>query len=925
MLLLLAVLACNGSNNTPPPAPVEAPAPPTPTPDVLFTRGLYEKVLEEAQKSIIGKPEDAAAWELLELSALRAGKASEQVDKLAVDQALGGQTVRHHLLRGSLALAAKRPNDALSSAAALLPVSEGDGAWLVAAAVGQGASAPAGLSPAVTTLLALQADAKLAWDPSVDSLSGWHVALLRGTLKLQRGDKAGALAEATAAEAGGATAREAVLALRLAASTPEDGWNATVAAVKSAMASDPAGAAILLDKGLDNAVNTWQEKAAIDLAAEVRKAATEAKNSYGDAMGALAASRVHLYAGEPLTALDDANVAVAQPALKEAASWQLVFVHAALGESLEVEKLAAALPEARRPAALDLVKAMRGNAVSLPSAGLSGNEAALQALLGAGWQTDPRPARTAALTAPAPQLRIWAELSLNRQKLSLQDSPAAKAEAGVRSFLSGNNVSSIEANDHPEATAWKQLLGKEAATGTSGGVSAWPRARAALAAGDLPTAVREYGTLAIAVPAWRSGPWEPLLALEGPLPEELEVENSLLSGASDPLPMATLMHGWQHRVSLYRSLWLDGVSPVPNVTNDTVRRTVWDAVAAHRAAQVAWIAGKGPAPTTTAAALATAENKAGLVNFQPPGLTSLRNNLSRAALLSLRQLPTGVEVLVLTEEGGRVVNLPNRFAEDVEKLLQGLPTGQAAATGNRIRSTLLDPLMPDLLLGLGRYLIVGNGVVGALPVADLPEQEDAQRYLMEIRSVGNYATFDQVIPSNDVRGEAIGDMLAIVGSPQEADILRRAFMKAKVYTAAEATLANWREHAPKAAYIHLGQLPTTPDGGIRLSDGVLSLAEIGATNLEARVAFVEADGGRAALDRAQVLRKAGVPDVMAMGWTSDRKLHNVTLGYWWELVSGRSSAGRALSEARPRALKEADASARQQPQIWGGYFLVGRF
>ncbi|HND31279.1 MAG TPA: hypothetical protein PLA94_14850, partial [Myxococcota bacterium] len=813
MLLLLAVLACNGSNNTPPPAPVEAPAPPKPTPDVLFARGLYEKVLEEAQKSIIEKPEDGMAWDLLELSAIRAGKASEQVDKLAVDQALGGQTVRHHLLRGTLALAAKRPSDALSSATALLPTSEGDGAWLVAAAVRQGAPAPAGLSPAVTSLLALQADSKLAWDASVDSLPGWHVALLRGTLKLQRGDKAGALAEATAAEAGGATAREAVLALRLGASTPDEGWNATVAAVKATTASDPAGAAILLDKGLDSAVNTWQEKAAVDLAAEVRKAATDAKSTYGDAMGALVVSRVHLYMGELLTALDDANIAVAQPALKESASWQLVFVHAALGESLEVEKLISSLPEARRPAAQDLVKAMRGGSVSLPSPGLEGNEAALQALLGAGWQADPRPARTAALAAPAPQLRLWAELSLDRKKLSFQDSPAAKAEAGVRSFLAGGSVSSIETNDHPEAAAWKHLLGKEPATGTSGGVSAWPRARAALAAGDLPTAVREYGTLAISVPAWRCGPWEPLLALEGPLPEELQVENGLLSGASDPLPMATLMHGWQHRVSMYRSLWKDGVSPVPNATNDTVRRTVWDAAASHRAAQIAWIAGKGPAPATTAAALATAENKAGLVNFQPPGLTSLRNNLSRAALLSLRQLPSGVEVLVLTEEGGRVVNMPGRFAEDVEKLLQTLPSGQAASTGNRIRSTLLDPLMPDLLLGLGRYLIVGTGALGALPVADLPEQEDAQRYLMEIRSVGNYATFDQVIPSNDVPGDSNGEMLAIVGSPQEADVLRRAFMKAKVYTATEATLANWRENAPKATYLHLGQLPTTPDGG----------------------------------------------------------------------------------------------------------------
>ena len=44
-----------------------------------------------------------------------------------------------------------------------------------------------------------------------------------------------------------------------------------------------------------------------------------------------------------------------------------------------------------------------------------------------------------------------------------------------------------------------------------------------------------------------------------------------------------------------------------------------------------------------------------------------------------------------------------------------------------------------------------------------------------------------------------------------------------------------------------------------------------------------------------------------------------------ELQLGQGLAGRAMSEARPRALKEEEDSIRIHPEVWGGYYAMGRF
>jgi hypothetical protein len=367
------------------------------------------------------------------------------------------------------------------------------------------------------------------------------------------------------------------------------------------------------------------------------------------------------------------------------------------------------------------------------------------------------------------------------------------------------------------------------------------------------------------------------------------------------------------------------VSPVPTTALVDKRRAVWDAVAAHRAASIAWIAGKGPAPTDSAKTLAAAEGDAGFVTFQPPTLSAIRAVLPKSALLSFRPVNNGVEVLALTEAGSKVLTLPGHFQDEVSGLINALPSGDAKDVGDKVRSELLDPLLSELLLGLGRYLVVGEGPVDALPVAALPEQQDGQRYLMEIRSVGHYTTLDQLIPSNDIPGEFSSDILAFCTTQAEVDEFHRLFPNGVVLRDKDATVAAWREKASKAHFIHIGAFPASADGGYKLADGVLSLAEIGATPLSATAAFVWGDGGPSAVLRSAVLRKAGVAEVLGQGWGNSDKFNGHFLEYWWELESGKTPAGRSLSDARPRALQEEDAEVRRQPQVWGGYFVMGRF
>ncbi len=941
MYALLLILACDSSEPAPPPPPppvVEAPAAPKLDGSALFRQGKYAEAAEALQKELAAGGQDAATqavlWERLELAALRSGKAGEVLDRLAADAALQ-QAAPFGLVKGSLALAAGRPADAIAVATGLRGSDPGDAAWLVVSAVAAGGAAPEVLPAEEAALIGWLQSPKAVLDPAAAGMEGWRLALWRGQQRLMRGDRAGALEEAGRAELGGGRAKQEAALLRVhALSSAEEVWYA-LEGLKTASGEDAVGAAEVLSVGADRVVGNWKGTELLALVGDLRKAAETDKNPDAAARFGVVQAKVLLRTGHPLQAKDALAAALEMEGMKASASWTQALISGALGDAAGVEAAAAQLAEPKKTAALDLARAMHGERMSLPSAGLlvpgMRGDAAFQALIGAGWMADPRPARQAALQIATQDneadLKIWAELALDRRRLPLTDTPAAQAEGAARAFLSGGSPGAFPADAHPDAAAWQALVKREAVT-TGAGVAAWSRARAALSAGDLVTAVREYGTVSIAVPWWRTGPWEPLLGLEGPTPEEMSlVEAGLLKGASDPLPMAVLLHGWSHRVNSARQTWSAGASPLPAGTMALKREAVWDAQAAHRAATVAWIAGKGAAPVGTWTALGVAEEQAGLTNFQTPSVASLRSGLTKGAMISMRPLPEGkgdgMEVLLLTENKSAIFNVPGRTVADLTQLLSQLPTSPGAALGNRVREQLIDPHM-DVLLGIGRYFVVGTGAMGALPLSAMPEQQDAQRYLMEIRSVGHYNTFEQLIPGNDPPKNYSLDVLAFCSSPAEADAIRRVFPNGSIYLPEQATLALWREKAPQARFIHIGRLPEAATG-LKLTDGILTFGEIASTPYAASAAYLWSNGAVAALTRGMLLKRAGIHEVLVQGWGKTPSYDEHFLGYWWELQLGQGLAGRAMSEARPRALKEEDDAVRTHPEIWGGYYAMGRF
>src|SRR5688572_11398377 len=109
-LSLLLMFACGGDaepvKQAAPPvaaAPADAKSP-LDRARVQLRKGKADEAFTSGEAVLVAHPEDDAAWDFVELAAIRAGKAGELVDRLSADQALGGRTDRHQALRGVLAL-----------------------------------------------------------------------------------------------------------------------------------------------------------------------------------------------------------------------------------------------------------------------------------------------------------------------------------------------------------------------------------------------------------------------------------------------------------------------------------------------------------------------------------------------------------------------------------------------------------------------------------------------------------------------------------------------------------------------------------------------------------------------------------------------------------------------------------------------------
>lgn len=896
----------------------------------LLAAGKATEAMKAAEKIIADHPEQDEAWELVEIAAIRGGAAGELVDRLSADKAIGGRVERHQLLRGVLAIEANRLGDALIAARALQTVAPGDAAALVALAVRKGAPAPEGADATTAALLKWQADPAAPVDAAVESLTGWRIALVRGTVKLERGDKFGAVQESIRVSTGGIRGATLGAALGIPASANADAAIklADVAAHAAIAGGDAGGAAEVLEAALPVATAGWRSSALFTLATELRKAASAAKDEGGAARIAATEAAVALRAGKPLAAREAAAIASAAPASRQAGGWILALSDAALGDRAGVEAVASQLGEPQSTGARELALAMGGEDPTLPSIGLKGDDAALQALSAAGWLDNPAPAlAAAAASATSPDLALWANAWADRTRLPTppEAAPTQFAEAHARALLSGSGTGPLADTSHPAAVHWNSAISGDPGTPGTAGVSAWPRARAALAAGDSAAAAHEYGTLALAVPSWRSGPWLPALVLDGPTPEGLVDDSARVQKSGDPLPVAVALHGWSHRREETVALWQHGVEPFGPATTKEQRTAVWDAVAGVRAGELAWLAGAAPFPAAAAAALDTAEQAAGLQKFQSPTITALRASLEASAVLSVRAVGDTWEALYLTPTGGKLTVLKPSVAQAMEQWVLAIEKGDSAvASGDRLRAQIIDPAT-DLLLGIGRYLVVGPAPFGTLPIPAMPEQADGLRYLAEIRYVSHFADFDAlVVPPQAVQDEFQLSVIAFCATPAEAETMRRTFPGATILEGKDATVTAWKDKAGGARFVHLGDFDAAPGGGWKLADGVLTLADVVATPLAARNGYfggpVDAD---TVMARLHAVRRTGMQDALLGGFWQDPTIHDRVLLHYWEGVNRRYTATRSFAEARSLSIKEVGSSGKV-PVNWAGYVVAGK-
>jgi len=113
-------------------------------------------------------------------------------------------------------------------------------------------------------------------------------------------------------------------------------------------------------------------------------------------------------------------------------------------------------------------------------------------------------------------------------------------------------------------------------------------------------------------------------------------------------------------------------------------------------------------------------------------------------------------------------------------------------------------------------------------------------------------------------------------------------------------------------------------------DGFLNVYEIYNLNLVARMVVLSACStgsgemkrGEGIMSLARAFIYAGVPNIVMTLWTvSDRQSYELMLGFYRQLMAGRSTE-TALRRAKLEFLEQASPSY-QHPQYWAGYILVG--
>ena len=572
------------------------------------------------------------------------------------------------------------------------------------------------------------------------------------------------------------------------------------------------------------------------------------------------------------------------------------------------------------------------------------------------------------------------------QLLALAPAGAAgdplRAEVAARAMLEGGKVSFPAGGALPGAIgAWSALSAGAAPPASddpvSAGVGLWAEGRAAAATGATAQIFPAYSEALGKLPLHRQGNLNLGTALDGSdgVPVDADLALLVAMGETAPIDAHFALHEVGHRLDRYRrdvSGGVDLVAALPKEKGEGLRA----AVARARAEIAAWQAGTGEYPKEALAALATVE--AGLAKENGFGAllptpmvapTTQLEKLGGVGILSYRVTGGQLHGVVLSKRGSaarslgpasKVFQAANMLRSNLEQAGKAGGTTLPAA-GDRVRSILIDPFS-DMLAGIGRYLVLVPDGLNIFPFTVLPEQSSGLRWLADIRTMAvlpslatlstpthkietynpdflgigtgssalNAPAAPPPTPDPDAEGgvEVQLELAAPAGlALDELGVSSRIFPAGLKVTASgdQAVKKVWTERASSSRYIHLNGLAASADGGIALTDGDLSLAEIRATPLGAQLVVITAPAPiEVQILRVQAFLDAGAKNVLVSAWPIPDQLRIRFLGAFYEAVGRDRTAARALTEAHEAIVRDDMAGdSVADPSSWGSFMLFG--
>jgi len=941
---------------------------------------------------LLGEVSDADVWDALARAAIASGGAEALMVRLA-EKPESAPDDQYNLLRARLALAAGDGKAAMEAATAYAASKPEIGAALMARAARAGGAAPADLDmekPSDALIIAATNPGRAAAALKKADVKGWEALALRAELKAGLKDDEGAAADWAAAMSVGGDAAAAALgpALAAEAESAEAASDLYKKAAAGALKVNDGAAAGAAAAGI---VDTWLKALdpdkALQVTSELDEDQTYTKYDYAPVRVQIA--RAAMAAGEPARALE-----VARSASKgfheqdnpEAASVAAFYhAHAAMLLANAREASAAAGWGGSQSDAVDGVyDLMAGRPMrayqKLKDNGFEGAVGASADLLAAdaaaSVDQDPMPLVDRAVSRadasgylPA---RIEARLERQRHAAARGDARSADAlldlgtiadelgelgvpltaEIAARTIMSGGTAKMPKAVGE-DADAWTALNGA-AAPDSAHPIVLWAKARNEAMAQKPERLLSTYSTATENASVHRRGPWMPISVLDGSAGPGIDVDLKRLKALpADISGLAALrLHEWYHATRAMDAAFIAGDSPslsLPRADRDALN----GAYQKLRAGTLLWLAGGGDRPTEASEALDKLDTAAmevkGFARSIPShnaDLANLRERLQSQAIISIRLAAGGGEVVVLTSERVSVQDLPDHkgvisAANQMRDALiasanQGY-TPVSPAYGDAVRQQLLDPIAEDLR-GIGRYLIIPDGILWGFSLGALPEQALGKRFMADIRSITTGITVSSTFrsiaaPPSSYSPDYLGMSPKVTTEeekslkmPSEVENSGRLFgggLK-EVRNGEEATAAIFKEMAPTARFLHLSNVPTGDNGDLVFADKPVSLARLRDMDLMCQIAVISAEVPPAtALRRVQALEAAGANSVLFSGWLVEESARGKLMFSFYDSQNRDMPPAISMTEAR-KSLRESDDKDYFQPSWWAQYVLSGQ-